>query len=217
MTQVYRNRFLTIGILAWLFVMALPFWAGAGEKTDNGSKFSIGLTTGILPFLSGDAGEGEGAPDYDDLFKTGYGIALEAEYRVCEHASLVGGIGYMEHSGKSHQGLHFDDLEIIPLYVGCKMHIPASCPVKPYIQIHIGTAHLSSVDVSWNSLSANYWDSSWVFMGDAGIGLDYQVNNWSFSAGLNLRYAGAPDNELTAADADGSWTIPVQLGISYSF
>lgn len=217
MSIITRNNSLVLGILVWLLLMALPFSVVAEENSSSGGKFSLGLSAGFSPILSGDAGKGQNAPDYDDLFKDGCGLALEVEYHVCDYASLVGGIGYEEFSGRAYQGLKFDDLEIVPVYIGSKFHIPVKYPLKPYLLAHVGAAYFSSVDVSWNSLSANYWDSSWVFLGDVGLGLNYSVNNWNFSGSVKFRYMGAPDNNLKAADADGSWTVPVYLGVSYSF
>ena len=217
MLNVFRKNSLTLGILAWLLLIALPLSVLAEENCSDKGKFSIGLSAGFSPILSGDAGDGQSAPDYDDLFKVGHGFALEVEYRVCDYASLVGGISYEEFSGRSYQGLKFDDLEIIPVYIGGNFHIPVDYPVKPYLLVHVGAAYFSSVEVSWNSLSANYWDSSWVFMGDIGLGLNYNVDNWNFSGIVKFRYLGAPDNNLKAADADASWTIPLYLGVSYSF
>ena len=217
MVQFYKNRSLAVGILVLLFALALPLVVGAEESRNSEREFAIRFTTGISPFLSGDAGEGDDAPDYDDLFKSGFGAALEAEYRVNVYIILVGGLGYEEYSGKTHQGLEFDDLEVVPVYAGCRLSWPLSCSLKPFIRANIGSAHLSEVDLSWDSLSATYWDSGWVFFGDAGVGLEYQVDNWNFSADVGFRYTGAPDNNLKAADADAFWTVPVRLGVSYTF
>ncbi len=217
MSNVSRNNSVVLGLLVWLLLIALPCSVTAEDKYSEPGKFSLGLSAGFSPILSGDAGSSQNAPDYDDLFKIGHGLALEAEYRVCDYASLVAGIGYEEFSGRSYQGLDFDDLEIIPVYVGGKFHIPVDYPIKPYLLAHVGAAHFSSVEVSWHSLSANYWDSSWVFMGDIGMGLNYNVDNWNFYGSVKFRYMGAPDNNLKAADADSSWTAPMYLGVSYSF
>ena len=217
MSQVYRNHFLTIGVIILLFVLVFPFSAMAEEKIVNESKFSLRLSPGFTPFLAGDAGEGQDAPDFDDLFDDGYGLLMEAAYRLHPNLSLIGGIGYEEYDGNSREGLKFEDLEAVPIYLGCRLYIPSGHAVKPYIQAQTGAMYLSSVDVSWESLSATYWDSSWVFMGAAGIGFDYRIGAWDISAGVDLRYTGAPDNNLDAADADGFWTLPIHLGISYSF
>lgn len=217
MSSVHRKHLLFIGLIILLLVLVLPFSAMAEEKIVNESKFSLRLGPAYSPFLSGDAGEGQGAPDFDDLFDNGYGVMLEAAYRLYPNFSLIAGIGYEKYNGDTQEGLKFEDLEAVPMYMGCRLHILPGYPVKPYIQAQAGIMHLSSVDVSWESLSSTYWDSSWVFMGAAGIGFDYRIGAWDIYVGLDLRYTGAPDNNLDAADADGFWTLPINLGISYSF
>ena len=218
MLQVHRNHLLSIGVIILLFILFLPFAAMAEEKIANESKFSLCLSPGFSPFLSGDAGEGQSAPDFDDLFDDGYGVMLEAAYRLRPNLTLIAGIGYEEYDGDTQEGLKFDDLETVPVYLGCRLHILPGHPLKPYIQARAGIMYLSSVDVSWESLSSTYWNSSWVFMGGAGIGFDYQISSTlNITAGVDLRYAGAPENNLDAADADGFWTLPIHFGISYSF
>jgi len=218
MANISRNNSFFLILLVCLLLIALPCSAAAEDKSSEpAARFSFGLSASLSPILSGDAGSGQNAPDYDDIFKLGHGISLDAEYRVCNYASLVAGVGYEEYVGKSYQGLDFDDLEIVPVYVGGKFHIPVNYPFKPYLLAHIGTAHFSSVEVSWHSLSKNYWDSSWVFTGDVGMGVNYSVDNLNFYGAVKFCYTGAPDNNLEAADADALWTIPVCLGVNYSF
>lgn len=217
MIQFYKDRFLAVGILILMFALALPLVVGAEENSNFKSKFAIRFTTGISPFISGDAGEGDNAPDYDDLFKVGLAVSLEADYRINDYITLLGGLGYEEYSGKTHQGFNFDDLEVVPVYIGCRFSWPLASSLKPFIRATVGSAYLSEVDLSWNSLSATYWESDWVFFGGAGVGVEYQVDNWNFSADVGFRYTGAPDNNLKAADADAFWTIPLRLGVSYSF
>ncbi len=201
-----------------LFASAvLPLSVAAEESETKDSRFSFGLSASISPFLSGDAGKGDNAPNYDDLFKTGCGIALEAECRLCDHAVLVGGIGYEEYSGKTHMGFSFDDLEVVPIYLGCRLQLLSTSPLTPFFSLNMGSAHLSEVDLKWQSIKATYWDSSWVLFGSAGMGLTYQIKHWHFSLGVDLRYQGAPDNYLNAADADACWTLPLHFSLGYSF
>lgn len=219
MFRSFSLSLLTITILIVLvFFFTLPRMVTAGEPGAMGHIFSLRLSPEISPFLSGDAGTGQGAPDFDDLFDDGYGLILEAECRLRQSISLIGGIGYQKYDGGSREGLKFDNLETVPIYLGCKFHIPSYHMLQPFIQVHAGVMHLSSVDVKWNTLSMKYWNASWVFLGGAGIGFDYRISSTlNITAGVDLRYAGAPENNLDAADADGFWTLPIHFGISYSF
>jgi hypothetical protein len=180
---------------------------------------SLHLWGQVSPFISGEAGSGSGAPDYDDAFDSGLGSAIELQKRICPHFSLLAGIGYENYDGGSHEGISFDDLEIIPVYVGGKLNIaPEASRWNPYIRLDMGAAHLSSVDVSYQGLSGKYWDSSWVFLFDAGAGVEYRWDRWGASLEVKLRYMGEPDSALgDPSDADASWTLPVRLGVSYYF
>jgi hypothetical protein len=133
--------------------------------------------------------------------------------------SLLAGIGYENYSGGSHQGISFDDLEVVPVYLGSKFHItPDAYRWDSYLRMDIGAAHLSSVDVSYHGLKGKYWDSSWVFLFDAGAGIEYRWNKWGASLEIKLRYMGKPDSAMgSPSNADRSWTVPVVFGINYYF
>jgi hypothetical protein len=82
----------------------------------------------------------------------------------------------------------------------------------------IGAAYLSSIDVSYQGLKGKYWDSSWVFLFDAGAGVEYRWNRWGASLDVKVRYLDEPDPALgDPSDADSSWTVPVVFGINYHF
>jgi len=51
--------------------------------------------------------------------------------------------------------------------------MPDAGAVKPFARLYLGGAHRSHVNLKWNSFTAEYWDSSWVFFADAGIGLRF--------------------------------------------
>ena len=219
--QMVRNPFfegvIYIIIFIWFLLVALPLQAGAAEDSHGETGFSMGLNTVVIPFISGTAGNGPGAPEYDDLFGTGRSFALEAEKRINNHVSLIAGVGYEKYPGETFQGMSFDDLEIIPFSAGCRFHLLTNSPLQASVGARIGLTYISSVNVSWNSLKGNYWNSSWVPAGDIDLVLGRRINNWNFSAGVSIRYTGAPDNDFPAAEADGFWTVPLQFNISYCF
>lgn len=217
MSQISRNYLFSVGLVVLLLTLAGAFPAPAADKNAADAKFSLRLRPVYSPLLSGKAGEGQRAPDFDDLFDDGYGLHMEAVYRLFPHLSLIAGVGYEVYDGDTQEGLKFDDLEAVPMYLGCRFHVFSGHPVTAYIQARTGIMYLSSVDVSWGSLTSTYWDSSWVFMGEGGIGIDYRIGAWDFTVGVDCRYSGAPDNKLEAADAEGFWTLPIHVGVSHSF
>lgn len=194
--------------------LALPGFAFAKDD-----KFSFRVWGQVSPFLSGDAGSGSGAPRYDDAFNTGLGAGIEASWRFSQRLSLLAGIGYENYNGATHLGISFNDLEVVPIYLGSKFHLISDASRwDPYLRMDIGAAHLSSVDVSFQSARGKYWDSSWVFLFDAGAGIEYRWNRWGVSLDAKLRYLGRPDPILgPPSKADSSWTVPIVLGVNYHF
>ncbi|NPA25478.1 MAG: hypothetical protein GXO34_06600 [Deltaproteobacteria bacterium] len=212
-----RILFLLPLLAGLLLFFRPPVLFAASADPVSAPRFSLTLRPGFSPFLAGDAGRGAGAPDYDDIFHVGRGIALEAGWRLNRTVELVAGAGYERFGGGEYQGLDFDNLEVVPLYCGSKFFFPVKSPVRPYAEFHVGAAHLSKVEVSWYSLSTTYWDSAWVPLADLGLGLECELGGWRLSGSVRARYLGAPDDRLEAADADASWTFPVYLGIGRSF
>ena len=180
-----RKKIHLVGIFVLSFYfMLLPCRSLAADQ-----DVSLHLWGQILPLISGEAGRGPGAPDYKDAFGTGIGAGIELSWRFSNRFSLLGGIGYENYDGKTHQGISFDDLEVIPLYLGGKFHILSKdLRWNPYVKVDIGAAHLSSVDISFQALQGRYWDSSWVFLFEVGGGLEYRFKQWGIGLEVLPRY-----------------------------
>jgi hypothetical protein len=194
--------------------LALPGFAFAKDD-----KFSFSLWGQVAPFLSGNAGSGDGAPHYDDAFNTGLGAGAELSWRFSNRLSGLAGIGYENWNGKSVEGISFDNLKVVPVYLGGKFYFMSDrAGWNPYLRMDVGAAHLSSVDVSYLNLNGKYWDSSWVFLFDAGAGVEYRWGKWGASLEVRPRYLGKPDSQMgTPSNAGSSWSIPVVMGINYHF
>jgi len=79
-----------------------------------------------------------GARTYDDAFNTGLGAGAELSWRFSDRLSCLAGIGYKNYDGRSHQGISFDDVEIVPVYAGGKFHIiPGDTRWDPYLTLLI--------------------------------------------------------------------------------
>jgi len=202
---------------AFIFLFVLSVFPAAVFAQDG--QASLRLWGQVSPFLSGEAGSGPGAPDYSDAFDTGLGFGGELSWRFSPQFSGLAGLGYERYDGGSHQGIAFDDLEIVPLYVGGKLHLnPKADPWDLYLRLDLGAAHLSSVDVSYGSLKGKYWDASWQPLFDVGAGAEYRQGPWGVSLEVKARYLDAPDEALgKPAKADPSWTLPITLGVDYHF
>jgi opacity protein-like surface antigen len=198
-----------------LFV-AILFPVSAMGK-DAGMSFS--LYGQVSPFLSGDAGSGPGAPEYTDVFDPGTSVGAELSWGIVDFFSLIAGAGYEHYNGDKNAGISFDDLKVVPVYIGAKLPIcNNSSGLLPYLRTDIGAAYLSSVDVSFETLSGKYWDSSWVFLFDVGGGVEYRFDQWGLSLDVRLRYLQKPEPAMgDASKADSSLTLPVGVGIHYHF
>jgi outer membrane scaffolding protein for murein synthesis (MipA/OmpV family) len=183
------------------------------------SDYSLRLSASVAPFIGGDAGSGAGAPDYNDAFDAGKGIGAEFGYRLSDRFSVAAGAGYEKYSGDEHDGISFDSLKVIPVYVGAKYHFrPRAALWDVYARADAGAARLQSVDISFGELSEKYWNASWVGLFDVGAGVEYRLEELSLFAEVRARYMGDPDSALKpSSDADASWSLPLSVGVAYRF
>jgi len=200
------------------FFFSIPLLLPAAGFAEDG-KGSLRIWGQVSPLISGDAGSGMGAPEYDDAFSNGIGIGGEFSWKFCRWFSGVGGLGYEVFDGDTYQGFSFDDLKVVPVYAGGKFHLnPNAAPWDIYMRLDVGAAYLSTVDISYGSLKGKYWDSSWVFLFDVGIGAEYCWGPWGVSLDVKARYLGSPDSNLgKPSEADAFWTVPIALGVNYHF
>lgn len=206
-------------IIILLISSLLCWFPFSGQSFAGDKEFSLSFTGQYIPIFAGDAGSGGGAPEYDDAFESGFGVSMEAAYRINARFSLLGGIGYEHYSGNSPEDISFDRLEVIPVYLGFKYHFAKKrLGWNPYLRADIGMARIASVDISYMGEDARYWDSSWEFMFDLGAGTEYRFNALAIFAEIRGRYIGEPDAAFPEySDADASWSLPVIFGVSYFF
>lgn len=184
----------------------------AGDRS-----FSLRLSGQAIPGFSGDAGDGDDAPGYDDAFDIGLGLNLEGAYQLNKRFSLLIGIGYESHSGENYNGISFDDHEIMPVYIGGKYQLTTvKSPWIPYLRADAGMAHLDAVEISYLGTSTQYWDSSWEPMFDIGAGVEYRNGSLGFFMEIKARYMDSPDSSLSPfSDADDAWSLPLTVGVSF--
>jgi len=211
-----KKNIVIIPLLAFVLLGFALSQASAGE-----CPFSISLAGQYTPFVSGDAGSGSGAPEYDDAFDGGIGFLVEAAYRIAPKIGILGGISYESYSGDKHEDISFDNLDVVNLYVGGKYYfIAQENGWNPYVRADIGAVYFSSVDISYTGIKSDYWDSSWELMGDVGAGVEYRYDKLGFFFEVKARYMDEPSSSSALkeySDADSSWTLPVVFGIEYHF
>ncbi len=209
-----KNIIIPILIVSFLLIISKNVLA-------EDCPYSLSFAGRFIPFVSGDAGDGDGAPGYKDAFKSGASVAVEVAYRINPKVSILGGIGYEYHSGDEYKGISFDSFEILPVYLGCKYYFNSTgAGWNPYLRADIGIAGFNSVDISYLGFSSEYWDSSWEPMFDAGMGIEYKFNNIAVSAEIKTRYLDKPSSAPALEDfskADSSWSIPITLSLTFFF
>lgn len=199
-----------------VFIICMGFVQSAFSQDDLWSFRLYGQT---VPGLFGDAGSGGGEPEYDDAFDLPFGVGLELGYQFDPSWELLLGAAYEGYYGDSFDGIEFENWSQVPLYAGVKYHIPFDNPKwDPYIRLDIGTVYMSGLDVSFGGVSDTYWDDSWSFMGDAGIGLQYNFERVSVFLEVKGRYIDNPAEEMgLISEADDIWSIPIAFGIHIPF
>ncbi|THB79867.1 MAG: hypothetical protein D3926_09860 [Desulfobacteraceae bacterium] len=209
-----RHFFIPTVFLVILILMIPPALA-------EECRYSLSVAGQFSSLISGDAGRGDQAPGYDDAFDTGMGAAVEMTYHLNDRVGLVAGVGYESYSGETYQGIEFHDLDIIPVYVGAKYYFGSRQDTwNPYLRGDIGIARFNSVDISYLANRAEYWEESWVLMMDAGAGIEYNLESLAIFAEIKTRYFGEPSSSPYLGDLakpDSSWSIPITIGVTFSF
>ncbi len=207
------------GVEEGSFLHLPPLRQDVQAPAEPAKEDSVRIIGQNSPLLSGSAGRRNGAPDYSDAFSNGFGAALEYHHRMSDRFSFIAGIGYDAFGGDTHQGISFDDLDRVSLYGGAKIHFSAErTGWQPYGRMDLGAVRTASVDVSLRGISGTYWESSWAILVDAGAGIEKRFGNWSSFGEILFRYVGKPDSALgLASGADGSWSLPIRIGVGYHF
>ncbi len=193
-------------------VIAAVFFTQSAFAADCG--FGVEVFGDINPILTGNTGDGPGKVAYSDAFNTGYGGGIEFTYRLQKFSILLGG-QYQRYGSDKKSTLSFDDYNVIPVYLGTKMHfLPSKSWWDIYARLDAGAAYTSSVKVN----DQPFWKESWVPFFDIGGGVAYLLADWRIFLEAKAQLLGAPDGVAgKISDAEIAWTVPIRFGIGYSF
>lgn len=211
MKRTRRHAFIFFSLS--VFVL-LPFVSAAQED-----GFALQVYGRVSPFLSGNAGSGAGAPRWRSAFDSGLGGGVELSYPLSSGFRILAGAAYERYCGNMYEGISFEDLTVIPLYLGGRYEFrPGKEGWNPYLKAELGMARLSSLSISYERMKGTYWNESWVFLVAAGAGLEYRSGLWGVSVEIVPRRMGEPGPAMGfPSEADGPWTVPVSLGLTHYF
>jgi hypothetical protein len=210
-----------IVFLSCLYSEEVPY----NQEKEKYRKLSVRATMHYEPYHAGKAGQGSNPPGYGEAFRSELGGGFEIGFSVFPNHQAIIGIEDKKWGGKDFEGVRFSNRKSTVVYASWKMNIFSNrdSSKKPYLRVDIGAASLSEVDITYYTISNNYWDSSWVPMIRAGVGIELTVIDWSvYSHGVFLeakfQYMGrSPSLMSPHSDAGGCWSIPVFLGLSFNF
>ena len=179
----------------------------------------ISLAGAAVPFIEGDAGTGIGAPQYDDIFDSGWGIRMEPYYDFSQELRGLIGFTYQSWSGGTYSGFEFDDLNLWSFYFGIKYRFFPGSAVRPYVLADFGYAHLDSVDISTGGAKATYWDDTNTYLLDFGGGVELVISqNFSMYVDIRQQIFGEPDSALPpSSDAESPLSMPISVGLNLNF
>ena len=171
----------------------------------------------LTPLIISDAGSGDNPPQYSDAFDPGWGGSVEITYDLTPQFSLIGGAGIEGYNGQIYNDIEFEQLEIVPIYIGAKYYLFSKLNKwNTYLRADVGAAYFSSVAVSYLESEVTYWNSSWVLLADLGGGIEYRFREVAFFLEVLARHLGAPDAALGYySEADSILSVPVKLGVAF--
>lgn len=205
---------------ACLVAVAMMLIAAPASSAGRGG---VSLSAAVVPMGAGEAGEGFGAPEYNDAFDAGWLARVEPYFDFTPMIRGQFGVAHNRWSGKTFDSLGtsvaFSELEMTAYYVGVKFRFLPRSPVRPYAVADFGAVHLSSVDVSVaGGPRQPYWNSSTTVFADIGGGAEFIVSpNVAFFIDFRVQGTGEPDAAIFSAEADGVGSLPISAGINLTF
>jgi hypothetical protein len=198
--------------------------ASDAKSKEKYRKISLRVNMQYESSLTGKAGSGTNPPGYKDVFRPGLGGGFEIGFSVLPNHQAIIGIEDKTWDGKDFEEVMFSGRKSTVVYASWKMNILSNrdSSKKPYLRVDIGAASLSTVEITYYTIRNNYWDSSWVPMIRAGVGIELILIDWTaYSNGIFLdvkfQYLGKPPSLMSPySDAGGSWSIPVSIGLSFN-
>jgi opacity protein-like surface antigen len=185
--------------------------------------YGLSFSGAGVPFVSGDAGEGGGAPEYKDAFDAGWGARLEVYYDFTPSFRGQFGGTYQSWGGAEVATVggpvQFDDLKMWALYIGGKYRFLPGSRFRPYLVADVGYANLDSVDISVGAGSLKYWDSTGTYLVDAGVGAEFFViPNLSIYLDVRGQMFGSPEaGVVPTAEGDPGISVPISVGLNFTF
>ncbi len=220
MKKICIFSLLFISFLSFLWPCEVPY---TPEK-EKYRKLSVRLNYQYDPVIAGKAGSGSNPPGYNDAFQPGLGGGVEIGFSFLPRHQAIIGIEHKVYDGKWFEEVRFSTRKLTLIYAGWKMNLLTAqeSSLKPYLRVGIGAASLNKARISFHGIPNDYWDSSWVPMARAGIGIELILLEWKpYTNGVFIEIRGqylgrSPSLMSPHSDSGGCWSLPISFGISFN-
>ena len=212
-----------------LFFVALIAFLWSDGASDNPAKekyrkISVRFNFQGEPLFAGRAGSGSNPPGYREAFRPGMGGGAEIGFSFHPRQQAFIGIEDKDYKGHDFEGVLFSNRKLALVYAGWKMNLLATqeSSLKPYLKVEVGAASLNRIEIICHEIHNDYWDSAWVPMIRAGVGIELIIFEWKpYTNGVFLEIRGqylgkSPSLMSPHSDSGGCWSIPISLGLSFN-
>lgn len=183
-----------------------------------------GLGTSV--FLHGDVDSDAPAPEYGDAFGPSFAFRLEADARLAPMWSVHAGAGYERHFGDRAGHADFDDLQLLPSYLGGKIFLPLPQPDRfaLYGRADMGWAITMPVDFRTEAppgerRRVELYDADVVFLFGLGVGASLTLPDQPVTLGLEFGYRLLTGPEVSGSSSGGepAGAFGMLLSVGYRF
>lgn len=208
--------------------LALAAPAAAQARGEAATPIPITLRGGLgtAVFVHGDVDSDAPAPEYGDAFGPSFALRLEADARLSPMWSVHAGAGYERHFGDRAGNAEFDDLELLPSWVGGKLLLPLPRPERfaVYGRADIGWAITMPVDFESEAppgtrRRVELYDADVVFLFGLGVGASLTLPDRPITLGLEFGYRLLTGPEVSGSSSGGepAGAFAMLLNVGYRF
>jgi hypothetical protein len=167
--------------------------------------------------------------EYDDLFKSGFGLGVEGSLLWLRSDWYLGGylaIGWETYGGKSATDdigdtLEADDLGVVTVMAGFKALRSLGSGFHGEANLGIGAVRYletgGTLTLSGTPIDVDLFPASTVFAFDVGVRVGYSVGRFTADLGLGVRLQGAPDTGDLDLDVSSPSVGYLELGVGITF
>ncbi|GEM_PF-2679299 len=214
-----KRHFVTASaIFAWI---CLAY--SVSPAIDRG-EFIISGGPCFTPIIGGEASSGDSSPDYNGIFKNGWGIGLDGMFVITNRLRAGFGFSVSVFRGDNLEGEDVGKWWVAPMLLGAQVFPLGSKhgSLRPYLRADIGMTFYGAVQVDnpGGETDLSLFRTSTAFAADAGGGLEWIFSErWGVFAEVRYLITGHPigGGDIPIHDPDSVSFLPIRLGLTYEY